>query len=696
VIEDPSITLHDLFDKSDEYASRDEIYTLIAAGNIFVDLSAAPLLEPAEVRIFPNKETADAYSRIVDVPPTGRNDAPHFVDIEIGSVLEWNERTWKIANIGRDAISLIGENNSLTELPLSAVETLVKQGRLKGLSANGGSGLSEEATSILREADQNDLRTANRRAQLVCCRLRGERLPRGKNVSERTLRHWVARYKLMEAKCGNGYLGLLPLSHKRGFRGSKLPQATLKLMSDFIENDYETHKQKRKYEVWVALKNRCEQEGVIVPSYKTFARAIKGRRGYLQTFKRKGRRAAYGLEDFYWELDQKTPRHGDRPWEICHIDHTELDIECKCSRTGQNLGRPWLTLLTDAYSRRILAIYLTFDPPSYRSCMMILRQCVKLHGRFPQIVVVDGGKEFRSIYFDTLLARYECMQKTRPPAKARFGSVCERLFGTTNTQFIYNLEGNTQIMRNVRQVTKSVNPKFKATWPLANLYDRLCEYAYRVYDEIQHTTLGMSPRDAFVEGLARTGNRSHRLIPYDQHFLMWTLPTTPKGNAKAQPGRGFKIHHLYYWSDALRDPNVEDSQVDVRYDPFDIGTAFAFVAGRWVTCYSEYYAAFRGRSEREIMLATKELRARRTRHSQQFGISARQLANFLESVEGEEATLMQRLRDSEGRHVLNSINGEATTPLQVDVPSSPMNELETLEEIPTETDSENLEVYEDF
>jgi len=245
-------------------------------------------------------------------------------------------------------------------------------------------------------------------------------------------------------------------------------------------------------------------------------------------------------------------------------------------------------------------------------------------------------------------------------------------------------------------MTKSVNPKFKATWPLGNLYDRLCEYAYRVYDEIQHTTLGMSPRDAFVEGMGSTGSRSHRLIPYDQDFLMWTLPTTPKGNAKVQPGRGFKIHHLYYWSDALRDPDVEDSQVDVRYDPFDIGTAFAFVAGRWVTCHSEYYAVFRGRSEKEIMLATKELRARKTRHSQQLGVSAKQLADFLQSVECEELTLMQRLHDSEGRHVLNAINGQAAATLPIDLLSSPATEPVTLEEISAPTGSENLEVYEDF
>src|SRR5436190_2411989 len=96
VIEDPSITLKDLFDKSEEYASRDDIYILIATDNLFVDLSAKPLIEPTGVRVFPNIETADAYSRIVDVPSTGRNDAPRFVDIEIGSVVQWNERPWKI------------------------------------------------------------------------------------------------------------------------------------------------------------------------------------------------------------------------------------------------------------------------------------------------------------------------------------------------------------------------------------------------------------------------------------------------------------------------------------------------------------------------------------------------------------------------------------------------------------------------
>jgi hypothetical protein len=56
----------------------------------------------------------------------------------------------------------------------------------------------------------------------------------------------------------------------RGFRGRKLPEATFELITEFIENQYETLKQKKKYEVWSILKNMCDKRGVIAPSYKNF------------------------------------------------------------------------------------------------------------------------------------------------------------------------------------------------------------------------------------------------------------------------------------------------------------------------------------------------------------------------------------------------------------------------------------------
>ena len=196
---------------------------------------------------------------------------------------------------------------------------------------------------------------------------------------------------------------------------------------------------------------------------------------------------------------------------------------------------------------------------------------MRRHSRLPQIVVVNGGGEFESIYFETLLARYECTKKRRPDAQPRFGSVCERLFGTTNTRFIHNLVGNTQIMRNVRQVTRAVEPKQHACWTLGRLYARLCEWAYEVYDTLEHQALGQSPREAFAVGLAQGGRRTHRLMPYDGDFRLFTLPTTRKGTAKVMPRLGVQINYLCYWSDAFLDAEVEGTQVPVRYDPSMLG-----------------------------------------------------------------------------------------------------------------------------
>jgi len=460
---------------------------------------------------------------------------------------------------------------------------------------------------------------------------------------------------LQQYNCG--YVGLLSHRHVKGNRSRKLPEDTLTEIAQFIKEDYETNKQKNVSIVYGSLINACEQKGIIAPSYKTFVKEVKRRSGYEQTEKRQGRRAAYPQQEFYWELKRTTPRHGDRPFEIGHIDHTELDIELVCSRTKRNLGRPWATFLVDAYSRRLLAVYLTFDPPSYRSCLMVLRMCVKNHGRLPQIVVVDNGTEFRSTYFETLLAAFSKTQKQRPSAKARFGAVCERLFGTSNTEFVHNLLGNTQITRNVRQVTKSVNPKNHAIWTLGTLYEYLCTWAYEVYDTDDHPALGQSPREAFAAGMLQGGSRTHQMIAYDENFKMLTLPTNSKGVSKVQIGSGVKINSIYYWSNDFKHPEVENTSVPVRYDPFDAGTAHAFVQGRWVKCISEHYPDFQGRSEKERKLASIELRKRNQNHHAQSPISAKKLATFITSAEGQEALFEQRSKDIEGREVFKVIEG---------------------------------------
>jgi len=133
---------------------------------------------------------------------------------------------------------------------------------------------------------------------------------------------------------------------------------------------------------------------------------------------------------------------------------------------------------------------------------------------------------------------------------------------------------------------------------------------------------------------------------------MATLPTTQRGTAKVLPGRGIIINYVYYWAEAFRDPTIENHNVSVRYDPFDIGTAYAFVKNNWTECHSEHYVVLQGRSQKEIMLASKELRRQHQLNPRErFNLTARKLADFLESAEAEEGCLLQRLRDRESKAV---------------------------------------------
>lgn len=523
-------------------------------------------------------------------------------------------------------------------------DELVRSGRVTGLTQPAPPPKLEEGRALRDQASEEEWAEANRRHAIIVG------ADQKTKTSARTVRRWRAQWAEAAASYGNGLLGLLPQVKSRGNRTSRLDVRTEALIETFITEHYETLKQQSKKAVFLMLKRECELRQIPAPGYTTFRDRINNRPRVEQTRKRKGPRAASQEEDWYWELELTTPKHGSRPLEVVHLDHTELDIELVSAQTSRSLGKPWVTFLTDAFSRRLLTVYLTFDPPSYRSCMMALRECVSRYGRLPQTIVVDGGPDFQSTYFETLVTYYGGEKKTRPGAKPRYGSVIERLFGTANTQFVYNLTGNTQIMKQVRQVTKSIAPREQAVWTLGDLYAYLCIWAYNVYDEQIHPALGMSPCEAFKKGMVFGGTREHLQELYDD-FRFVSLPTTLKKTAKVMPGRGVKINYVYYHAKALNVREVENQQAPVRYDPFDIGTAYVYVQGRWVQARSEHYLQLRGHSEQELLIASSELRKQYQNHSREAAITAKRLADFLADLSGHDAALRQHWQDAEVRDV---------------------------------------------
>jgi hypothetical protein len=139
-----------------------------------------------------------------------------------------------------------------------------------------------------------------------------------------------------------------------------------------------------------------------------------------------------------------------------------------------------------------MACHLSYEPPSYRSAMMAFRLCVQRYGRLPQELVVDHGPEFGSVYFEALLSQCFVTKIERPASQPHFGSVIERLFGTTS-EFL-----------------------------------------------MEHPALFQSPRESYEQGMQLAGARARRIIPYNDAFLMQTRPTTRTGMAKIY--RGLRVY----------------------------------------------------------------------------------------------------------------------------------------------------------
>jgi putative transposase len=641
-----------------------DVYAMLAKATLYADLYAAPLIQHGRVRLYLSADQARAYAHRSPAKLINRAGSPLpevTAPLSPNITLLWDGLCWTLINPGESTTTLLSEKGQPVQIPSSLFFQMLDTGAITQLSRGEELPRSNpEVDRRMSEATPIDLRQANERFAVVMAYLQGEK-DKYVQVAPRTLHRWVARFREAEETLGCGYVGLLSRKASQGNRTPKAPQAARDLMDTLITEQFETPRHAPAASVYRAYEQECHKRNLTALSARAFYQRIKQRSGPHQTEQREGARAAYLETPWYWELEHQTPRHGSRPFELIHIDHTELDIEVLCSSTGQLLGKPWATFMTDAYSRRVLAVYLTFDPPSYRSVMMVLRICVQRYARFPQSIIVDGGKEFHSIYFGSLLAQYRCAKRYRPWAKPHFGSVIERLFKTTNTQFIYTLLGNTQAAKRVRMLTKAVDPKEQALWTLSDLYTYLVEYVYQVYDQNEHSSLGMSPQAAYLWGMKQGGEREHRRIAYDDRFLKATCPTTPKGTAIVQKGSGIKVNHFYYWNNEFRNPEVIKTAVPVRYDPFDISTAYAQVQGRWVTCRSPY-VVLSGHTEKELLLATQELRQSAKRDGVRTDLSAARLAAHMSKAGAHEELLRQRWCDLEGKKVLSVIAGQSGHP----------------------------------
>ncbi len=638
----PGITLRALL-ATYSHLAVDIIWMLLSTRRVFTDLSATLLMHHEQVTLY-------AEERLV---PQGPGGALALLSAPLPDApVAWDGRLWRIEGWGAQ-VQLRPEVGEPLTLSQAEFESLKREGALWVVGSASPSPMTPEVRQRFAQAGPQAQQAANRRMKEMLAYARGEPT----TASGRSVQRWWNAFQQAKVEHGCGYLGLFDRVAARGNRSPRIEPISLQLLEAALQTHYAVPQGTSAATVYRLYREQCVQHGIPPVSQQTFYRARARFTTPEVVAKRKGSRAAYTSQPFAW-LDQATPRHGERSFALAHLDHTELDMMLVSSVTGQPLGKPWVTFLTDAYSRRILACYLTYDPPSYRSVMMALRICVQRHQRLPQECFVDRGPEFGSVYFETLLTRYFVTKKDRPAAHPRMGSVIERLFGTTETEFISTLLGNTQASKLPRQMTHAVDPARLAVWTLERLYARLCQYVYEVYDHLDHPALGQSPRDAFAQGMQLAGLRTHRLIPYSEEFLLLTCPTTRTRYAKLDAARGVVVNGLRYYHPLMRSSREAGKRVEVRYDPFDMSIAYAFVDGQWLTCTADAFLQVQGRSEREWDLLLDEWREQqRQHHRKRVSVDSARLAAFLREVQTEETLLSQQQRDLEGASIREAIVG---------------------------------------
>lgn len=400
-----------------------------------------------------------------------------------------------------------------------------------------------------------------------------------------TLYRWLKRYNA----CGTA-IGLMP--HKRGWKTgkSRISADAEAIIQAVIDDYYLTAQRPVASKVVTEVQRRCLDAGIKAPSHM----AIRAR---LIKVPEKQRLRGQGFREQARNRFRPAPGHfpnADYPLAVVQIDHTPADIILVDDVHRLPIGRPWITLAVDVYSRMIVGYYLSFDPPSETSVAMCVAHAILpkedwlLRHRIdadwpvwgvPRTIHVDNGADFRANTFQQACLAYGINLEFRPVRQPHFGGHIERLLGTLLRE-IHDLPGTTFSSIKDREGYDSDK---HASLTLAEFETWLVKLITQVYHRRRHTALRMSPLARWEGGVFGDGIHQGSGLPArpaDRHTVF--LDFLPAFRRTVQPA-GVAIEGLSYYDEALRpwisaldDETGKKREFVFRRDPRDISAVWFF------------------------------------------------------------------------------------------------------------------------
>jgi putative transposase len=259
--------------------------------------------------------------------------------------------------------------------------------------------------------------------------------------------------------------------------------------------------------------------------------------------------------------------------------------------------------MVDAYTGEILGIWIGFKAPSRKACAMVIRDCTRRHGRLPEMIVVDGGKEFDSAHFRLMLAELGIDRAERPPEDPRFGKEVERAFGAFKERFLRGMPGYGIGNAKARQVSAAFKASKRASLTPETLLECFEKFIFHGYNNIPKGDSLHTPSEQRIE-VMRKLKCCGRSVEWDFKLLLVTSIAAPHEKYTLWPGRGVHVFDSWYCSDRLLAFRGNKKQIEVRLEPYDRSVVYVNAGAEWFPCFSQEYATNRSSDSDAVLMRT--------------------------------------------------------------------------------------------
>ena len=272
------------------------------------------------------------------------------------------------------------------------------------------------------------------------------------------------------------------------------------------------------------------------------------------------------------------------PLMVVQIDHTKLDVHLVDSSEERNyIGRPYLTIAIDVFSRVITGFYISLDPVGGLAVGMCISNSILSKDKWllkhgitvpwevagpPDVFHFDNAKEFSAEALVRACVNNHTGFEFRPLGQCHFGGTVESMMGHFGKK-MKGLPGAS--FSNIAE-RKDYNSKEWARMTLDELEAWLIRFVC-IYHLKKHSSLGMSPMEKFEKGIMGSGSkpgRGYPKVPKDaDRVRIDFLP----GETRSVQGYGIRFNNIEYRHDVLKTLVKTDGHF-IRYDPRDISTIY--------------------------------------------------------------------------------------------------------------------------